>query len=78
MIASSDSSIRGALGDRLDAHHVGVGRQRARAAAEHGPAARHVVELHEALRHQERVVIGQARDAGAEHDVLRALAPPRR
>ena len=38
------------LRHRLDAEHVGVGHQRARAAAEHGAAARHVVELHEALR----------------------------
>jgi hypothetical protein len=57
----------------LDAHHVGVGHQRAGAAAQHGAAARHVVELHEALRHQEGVVVGQAGDAGAEHDVLGAL-----
>ena len=58
-----------ALGDRLDAQHVGVGHQRARAAAEHGAAARHVVELDEAVRHQQRVVVGQAGHAGAEHDV---------
>ena len=57
----------------LDAHHVGVGDQRAGAAAEHRAAARHVVELHEALRHQEGVVVGQAGDAGAEHDVPGAL-----
>ena len=57
----------------LDAHHVGVRHQRARAAAQHGAAARHVVELDEALRHQERVVVGQAGDARAEHDVLGAL-----
>src|SRR3546814_20918147 len=33
----------------------------------------HVVELDEALRHEERVVIGQRSDARAELDVLRAL-----
>ena len=73
MIASSDSSMRGRWVHRLDAHHVGVGDERAGTAAEHGAAARHVVELHEALRHQERMVVGQARHARAEHDVLGAL-----
>src|SRR6266705_1379803 len=62
-----------ALGHRLDAEHVGVGDERARSAAEHRAAARHVVELHEALRHQKRVVIRQARHARAEHDVTRTL-----
>ena len=57
----------------FDAQHVGVRRQRARAAAQHGAAARHVVELHEALRHHERMVIRQAGHAGAEPDVLGAL-----
>jgi hypothetical protein len=32
-----------------------------------------VVQLHEALRHQEGMVVGQAGDAGAEADVLRPL-----
>ncbi len=63
----------GALGDRLDAHHVGVGDERARPDAEHGAAARHVVELHEALGDHQRVVVGEARDPGAQHDVTRAL-----
>ena len=57
----------------LDAEHVGVGHQGAGAAAEHGPPARHVVELDEALRHEEGVVVGQAGDAGAEADVPGAL-----
>ena len=63
----------GPLGRGIDAHHVGVRRQRARAAAQHGAAARHVVELHEAVRDHQGVVIGQAGDAGAQTDVARAL-----
>ena len=59
--------------DRVDAEHIGVRRQGAGAAAEHHPAARHVVELHETLRHQKRVVIGQAGDSRAKLDVPRAL-----
>ena len=62
-----------ALGDGLDAHHVRVGDEGARPTAEHRPPARHVVELDEALRDQEGVMVGQARDAGAQHDVARAL-----
>ena len=57
----------------FDAEHVGVGGQRARPAAHHRPAARHVVELHEALRHHERMMIRQAGHAGAEFDVLGAF-----
>ena len=62
-----------ALGDGLDAHHVRVGDEGARPTAEHRPPARHVVELDEALRDEEGVVVGQARDARAQHDVARAL-----
>ena len=54
---------------RLDAQHVGVRDERARTAAKHRAASRHVVELHETVRDEERVVIRQAGDAGAEHDV---------
>ena len=57
------------LGGRVDAQHVGVRHQRAGSAAQHGPAARHVVELDETLRHQERVVVWQAGHAGAEADM---------
>ena len=73
MIASSDCIHARPLRRRLDAQHVGVRRQRARPAAQHGAAARHVVELHPALRHQERMVIRQAGHAGAQPDVLGAL-----
>ena len=63
-----------ALGHRVDAERVGVGRQRAGARAEDGAAARHVVELHHALRHVEGMVVGQRDHAGAELDALGALA----
>ena len=48
--------------------------QRAGAAAEHRPAAGHVVELHDALGDVERVVVRQRHDAGAEPMRVRALA----
>jgi hypothetical protein len=63
-----------ALGHRVDAERVGVGRERARPRAEDGAAARHVVELHHALGHVVRMVIGQGDHAGAELDALGALA----
>ena len=63
-----------ALHHRVDAERVRVRRQRARPGAEHRAAPRHVVELHDALRHVERVVIRQRHDARAEHDPLRPLA----
>ena len=67
-----------ALDHRVDAERVRVGRQRARAGAEHRPAAGHVVELHDALGDVERVVVRQRDDAGAEHDAVGALARRRR
>ena len=72
-MASSASSIRWRWVDGLDPHHVGVGHEGAGPAAEHRAPARHVVELDEALGDQERMVVGQARDARAQHDVPRAL-----
>ena len=62
-----------ALVDRVDAHDVGVGRQRAGSGAEDDPAAGEVVEQHQPVGHQPRVVVGQRDDAGAELDVLGAL-----
>ena len=62
-----------ALGRGIDAHHVGIRRQRAGAAAQHGAAARHVVELHEAVRDHQRMVIRQAGHAGTQPNVTRAL-----
>ena len=41
--------------------------------AEHDPAARHVVELDDAVGDHHRVMVGQRDDAGAEADVLGAL-----
>jgi hypothetical protein len=58
---------------RLDPDLDRVVDQRARSDAEHGAAARHVVELHHAAGERERVVIGQRDDAGAEPDVAGAL-----
>ena len=63
-----------ALGHRIDAERVGVGRQRAGTGAEDGAAAGHVVELHHALRHVEGVVVGQRDHAGRELDALGVLA----
>ena len=54
---------------RVDAHHVGVGRQRARPGAEHHPAAGEVVEQHPAVGDHERMVVGQGHHPGAQPDV---------
>jgi hypothetical protein len=62
-----------ALSHGVDAEHVGVGGECARANAEHRAAAGHVVQLEHAVGEDERVVVGQAADAGAEADGLRAL-----
>ena len=58
-----------ALGDGLDAHHVRVGRQSAGADAHHHTSAGHVVEQHHPVGDHQRMVIGQADDAGAQLDV---------
>ncbi len=60
-----------ALVNRVDTHHVGVGREHARAAAEHGATFCHVVELQDSVRHHQRVVVRQRSNAGAKLD------PPR-
>ena len=44
----------------INTHHIRVRYQRARPTAQHHAPARHVVQLHEALRDQQRVVIRQA------------------
>ena len=62
-----------ALARGIDAHHVCVRRQRAGAATQHGAAARHVVELHEAVRHHQRMMVRQAGHARAEANVARTL-----
>ncbi len=61
------------LPHRVDAHHVGVGRQRSRAGAEHHPPAREVVEQHPPVGHHQRMVVGQRHHAGAQPDVPGAL-----
>ena len=62
-----------ALVDGVDAHDVGVGGQRAGAGAEDEPAAGEVVEQHDAVGQQPRVVVRQRHHAGAELDVLGPL-----
>jgi hypothetical protein len=59
---------------RIDPERVGVRRQRARPGAEDRPPAGHVIELHQPLRHVERMVVGQGDDPRAELDALRPLA----
>ena len=58
---------------RLQPDHDAVGRQRARAEAEHHPPARQMVEQHDALRDPKRIVIRDADHAGAELDMPRAF-----
>ena len=53
------------LHDGIDAQHHCIGRERTWPDAEHHPSARDVVEQHHAIRHHQRVVIGQGNDAGA-------------
>jgi len=50
--------------------------QRARPYAEHRASARHVIELDHAIGQDERVMIRQRHDAGAEPDVARASGSP--
>ena len=57
----------------FDAEHVRVRGKQARAGAEHHAAARHVVELDDAVRDHQRVVIGQRDDARAELDARGAF-----
>ena len=48
-----------ALGHRFDAEHQRVGSEQTRPDAEHDPAAGVVVELYNAVRRHQRVVVGQ-------------------
>ena len=59
---------------RVDAVGAGIGRQGAGPGAEDRPAPGHVVELDHPLGDVERVVVGQADDAGAEADGVADLA----
>lgn len=54
--------------ERVDAHHEGVGRQLARSDAEHGAAPGLLVELADPVGEDQRLVVGEGVDPGAEHD----------
>ena len=58
-----------ALLDRIDTHHVGVGRQGARAGAEHHPPAGQVIQQHPTVGHHQRMVVGQRHHTGAQPDM---------
>lgn len=62
-----------ALPGGINAQHVGVGNQGARADAEHHAPARQVVEQDEAVGDHERVVVRQTDDTGAKAEVAGAL-----
>jgi hypothetical protein len=51
-----------------DPEHLGVAQERARPDAEHHPAPGQVIEQDHPVGDHQRVVVGQADDAGAEHD----------
>jgi hypothetical protein len=58
---------------RVKTHLDRVIDERAWPYAEHGAAARHIVELHHAAGESERIMVRQGDDAGAEADVACAL-----
>jgi hypothetical protein len=62
-----------ALGQWVDPHHDRVRGEEARPGSKHDAAARHMVELDDAVGDHHRVVVGQRDDAGAEADVAGAL-----
>ena len=62
-----------ALGRGIDAQHHRVRGEQARPHAAHDAAHGHVIELHDPVRHHQRVVVGQRDHAGAEPDALGAL-----
>ena len=62
-----------ALVHRVDAHDVGVGGQRARSGAEDEPATGEVVEQHQPVGHQPRVVVRERDHARPQLDVLGPL-----
>ncbi len=65
--------LHAALVDRVDAHHVRVQRDLARPGADDQPAARLQIELGDAVRGDQRMVVRQRHHTGAESDALRAL-----
>ena len=62
-----------ALGGHRDAHHEGVGRERAGSDPEHDAALGQVVEQHHAVGQHQRVVIGERRHPRAEAEMLGPL-----
>jgi hypothetical protein len=56
-----------------DTQHERIRRQQSRPGAEHHAAARHVIELDDAIRDHERLVVRQRHHAGPEADALGAL-----
>ena len=63
---------------RVHAQRVSVRRQRARPRPEDHATTRLVIELHESLRHHERMVVRQRDDAGAEHNPVGAFGSRRK
>jgi hypothetical protein len=61
------------LPGRVDAHHVGIGRELTGPHAEHHPPHGLMVELHHPVGQHEGVVVRQRGDTGAEADALGAL-----
>ena len=62
-----------ALAEGVDAHHEGVGGQRARPDAQHEPSPGLPVQLGGPAGHHQRVVIGQGDHPGAQPDVTGAF-----
>ncbi len=62
-----------ALGRRIDSHREGVRRQQARSDAEHEAAARLMIELEDAVRGHQGVMVRKRNHARAQHDALGAL-----
>jgi hypothetical protein len=57
----------------IDAEHLGILDEKAGPHAERDAAARHMVELGDAVRDHERIMIGQGDHAGSEMQALRRL-----
>jgi len=72
---AGDHAMLAALG--IDAEHLEVTGEAAGADAPVEASARHLVQLRDALGQHERVVVGQARDAGGERHPLRHAERPR-
>ena len=62
-----------ALGVGIDPQHQRIRRQQPGSGAEHDPPLGHVIQLHDPVRHHQRLVIGQGDHAGAEADIAGPL-----